>query len=301
MPGTYFGPYEERNNNYAFEVHANLGRWPLGHRLVLPDGRTHRFALNDGTVEVAGNLYQSVVGLDDHQNRAPDVARAIGATEISATLTGTAAAVDIYSEGICHIMDTPGLGYAYRVIRAKTAGGANVASVASGVLTVLLDSNETVQVALTTGSNVTFSRNRFHQVLIHPGPPTGNLAGFSPGVCAADRFYWSQVSGESAALAQDTLLRGLPVQAGIDDNGSVESAKRRVTVTGTVTADATTGVLVTDSNDSVTTFRAMGVATSVANVDITGSIAANAPLVGMCLQPATNTTYGLIDINYLGW
>src|SRR3990167_11513364 len=83
MPATYFGPAGENNATYVNGGHANVGRWPLGHTLILPDGREYRFALNDGTIEVAGNLYQSVAPVGDHTNIACDVARAVDATVIS--------------------------------------------------------------------------------------------------------------------------------------------------------------------------------------------------------------------------
>src|SRR3990167_5790305 len=102
MPGIYFGPNAEQYSTYAASPHANVGRYPLGHTLILPDGREYRFNLNDGTIEVAGNLYQSVAALTGHTNRPADVARAIGATAISANITTTVAAADIYAEGMVH-------------------------------------------------------------------------------------------------------------------------------------------------------------------------------------------------------
>ena len=166
MPRTYYGPTGENNSTYANGGNANLGRKELGTYLILPDQRKYQYALNDGTVEVAGNLYQSVASVAGHVNRGPDVVRAIGATAISATLTSTAAADDIYAEGIVHINNDTGQGYSYRIRRANTVEAANADAVASGVLTVNLQAGETVQVAIDTTTEVTFTRNRFHQVLI---------------------------------------------------------------------------------------------------------------------------------------
>ena len=95
MPGTYFGPYDERNQDYANSGNANLGRFPLGHYLILPDNRKYCFTLNDGTAEVAGSLYQSVAPVAGHTNRPADVARAIDAIVVSATLVTTLAGIDI--------------------------------------------------------------------------------------------------------------------------------------------------------------------------------------------------------------
>ena len=301
MPGTYFGPYNEQYSTYANAGHANLGRWPLGHTLILPDGRTYRFALNDATVEVAGNLYQSVASVTNHLDVTADVARAIGATAISATLGATAAAVDIYAEGVVHSSNDTGESYAYRIKRAMTAGAAHASAATSSVLTVNLEAGESVQVALDTTSEVTFTRNRFHQVLIHASPPTAGLAGVSPGVCAADRFYWSQVKGYAAVLASGTLLAGLPVMAGVTTNGSVESAKRRVGTGGTTALlnTATMAILYLLDADGTTTGYAIVTTTTGTTVskDITSGIADNAPIVGMCVKANSTTQYALVDLN----
>ena len=300
MPGTYFGPFNEQFSTYANGGNINLGLKPLGHRLILPDGRIYRFALNDGTAEVAGNLYQSVAPVADHTNVTADAARAINAVIISGTLGATSALADIYAEGSVHINDAVGEGYFYRIRQAKTAGLAHALAAASAVLTVNLVAGERVQVALTTASEITFTRNRFHQTLIHPAPPTARLAGVSPGVAAADRFYWSQVMGEAAVLAQQTLLAGLPVQAGITVDGSVENAKRRVRSGSTaVTGITDSGALLEDQDGSEVNIRAIG-NTIDTTYDISGPILVNAPLVGMCIVANASSEYGLIDLTYLG-
>ena len=212
MPRTYFGPYGEQNSTYAGARAATItgadGRYEAGSKLVLPDEREYRFTLNDGTAEVAANLYQSALPVSNHRNIACDVARAVGATVISATLGATAAAVDVYAEGYVHVNDAAGEGYNHRIRRASSDGNAHAAVASSGVITVNLAAGETVQVALTTASEVTFSHNRFRVVLIHDSPPTASLVGISPGVAAANRWYWSQVSGEAAVLTQGTLVIG---------------------------------------------------------------------------------------------
>lgn len=299
MPGTFFGPYDERNQDYANAGNANYGRFPLGHRLILPDGRTYRFALNDGTAEVAASLYQSVASVANHVNVTADVARAIDATVVSATLGATSAAIDIYAEGLVHTNDAVGEGYAYRIRRASAAGNAHAAASASAVLTVNLDANELVQVALTTASEVSFSRNRYHAILIHPSPPTAVLAGVSPGVAAANRFYWSQVKGEAAVLADGTLLAGLPVMASITTDGAVENYKRRVRTGATATTGITdAGALLTDQDGAEVNVRPISTTVST-NYDITGGISVNAPLVGMCIKANASTEQALIDLMYL--
>ena len=302
MPRTYFGPYGENNSTYANSGNANLGRFPLGHTLILPDGREYKFTLNDGTAEVAGNLYQSVASVADHNNTTADVARAIAATAISATLGATAAAVDIYAEGVVHINDVDGEGYSYRIRRAMTAGNAHASAATSSVLTVNLEAGESVQVALTTASNVSFTRNRYHATTIHLSPPTATLTGVSPGVAAASRFYWSQTTGYAAVLANLTLLAGLPVQPDIAVNGAVETAKRRVRAGGTTLGGVvpTTMVYVRllDQDGSTTDFLcATTVSTGVTfEADISGPVAINGPVVGICVKANASTDFALIAL-----
>lgn len=303
MPNTFYGPHAEKYNDYAFENNANRGKWPMGHILILPDHREYRFALNDGTAEVAGNLYQSVAPVVGHTNIAVDTPRAIGVAIISATLNGTAPAADIYAEGTVHVNDSVGEGYAYRITRAYTAGNAHASAGSAAVMTVNLFPGDSVQVALTTVSEVTFTRNRYHQVLIHPGPPTAGLAGVSPGVAAADRFYWSQVKGYAAVLVGSggtgVVLAGLPVMAGITTDGTIEGMKRRMQIatTGSVLSAAYNMAALVVDQDGNNTALAVAVSVSTSTVfDISGGIANNAPPVGICIKANVTTEYALVDL-----
>ena len=299
MPRTYFGPFGSHNETHAEPAGGNTGLWGLGEYLVLPDGRTYQYALNDGTAEVAASLYQSVAAVTEHTNIAADVARAIGASTISATLGAVLAGIDIYNEGVVHINDATGEGYTHRIQRARSAGAGNAAAAASAVLTVSLAPSDTVQVALTTSTDVSFTRNRFHAVLIHASPPTALMAGVSPGVAAADRYYWSQIRGYAAVLADGTLYAGREVQASITTDGAVESAKRRIRTSATAAGDVTAFVLLVDSAGTNTT-AALGTVAASTTVDITAGIAYNAPLVGDCVKANATGEQALIDLKYLG-
>lgn len=203
MPRVFYGPYGTQYNTHTSQ------NFDAGETLILPDGRTYRYTLNDATAEVAANLYQSALPIANHHNIAADVARAVGAVAISATLGATAAAVDLYQEGHVLTNDAAGEGYAYKIKRARSSGEAHAAVAASGVLTANLDAGESVQVALTAAtSEVSFNHNRFRVVLIHDSPPTAGLVGVAPGAAAASRWYYSQIHGPAAVLTQGTLIIG---------------------------------------------------------------------------------------------
>ena len=150
--------------------------------------------------------------------------------------------------------------------------------------------------ALTTSSQLSLTRNRYHQILIHPAPPTAQLAGVAPGTAAADRFYWSQVKGYAAVLCDGPVLEGLPVQASIATIGSVENVKQRVRTGTTVTGASSIGALATDQDGNEVSLRLMGTVTST-TFDISAGTAYNAPRVGMTVQPNASTEYALIDLD----
>ena len=302
MPGTYFGPHNEQYSDYPDGGNSNLGQWPLGHTLILPDSREYKFTLNDGTVEVAGYLYQGVAPVAAHMDVLVTAVAAIGATAISGTMTATAAAIDIYTEGQVHTNKATGFGDSFRIKRAFSAGDAHAAVSSTGTLTVNLEAGEKLQVAIDTTTEVSFSRNRYHATTLHLSPPTSRLTGVSPGVAAANRFYWSQVKGYAAVLANISLYAGHPVQADLATNGAVESYKRRMTSSSTgsvLTAGTALAFNLTDSDGSVSGLFA-AVSASVDTVyDITGGVAGRSPVVGVCVKANASLEFALIDLNII--
>ena len=305
MPQVFFGPFDERNNDYAFENNANFGRFPLGHNLILPDGREYKFTLNDGTVEVAGNLYQSVAELAGHTDQLVMTAAAVGDRSLEVNLDTTIAEVDIYAEGIVHINDSQantGEGYAYRISRAFTAEAAHASAASTANITVNLAAGETIQVALDTAAQATLTRNRYHQALIHDSPPTAQLTGVSPGVAAANRFYWSQVKGYAAVATDLTLLAGLPIMPSIAQDGQIESYKRRMRTGGATLTRPTTivGVAskVLDQDGTTTNLEFLHTVSTAVTItaDVSGPAAINGPVIGQCIKSNASTEFALVDL-----
>ena len=180
----------------------------LGTLGITPDGRKFRDGKNDGTVEVAGNLYSGAAAVAHHANIACDVARAVGATAISATMGGTAAAADLYAEGYVFGNDATGEGITYPIRRGWQTGSGHAAAGTSSVITTNLWEGVTVQVALTTSSEVTFAQNTYKNVIIHGGPPVATLVGVAPWALTASYYGWYQTGGPSAALTAGTVVIG---------------------------------------------------------------------------------------------
>ena len=280
-----------------FEQHQ-YQKADLGTPLEYDDGRLYRYGLAGATALATGKLMQSVAPLAGHTNIACDVARAIGAESISATLNTTAAAIDIYAEGYVHINDATGEGYLYRIAKACSAGDAHAAATSTGVLTVNLAAGVTVQVALVAAtSEVSFTRNTYHSVIIHPSPPTAELAGVTQRAVTALYYCWLQRKGTCTVLGDGTLLAGLPIQASITVDGAVEGKKRRVRSGSTAAADSTAGTLLEDQDGSETVLRAMGASMAIdTTVDITGPISINAPTIGVCKKANADTEYAIVNL-----
>lgn len=211
MSGIYWGREGLQYEVKALLPGSNTGDWRLGHVLALPDNREYAFAINDGTAEVAGNLYQAAIPIANHANRSADVARAVGASVISASVGATVAAQDLYMEGYANINvgASAGEGFLYKIKRAFAKGDAHAAFAGSDAIVVNLADGETIKVALiATTSKVTYQHNRWRNVIICPTTRTAHVAGVAPYAAAASIPYWSQVEGYASVATQGTVVVG---------------------------------------------------------------------------------------------
>lgn len=208
----------EEHNNHTYQRHD------LGTKATSSDGRVFRYSKMGSTVAVAGNLYQAVVPIANHLNIACDVARAVGATAISATDGGTGGGKDDFAEGYVYVNDAAGEGHLYLGRRAYAAEDANAAFTSGNVAT--LNIQQGVKVALTTSSEVTFVMNRYHEVIIHPSPNTAAMVGVATHAQTASTFGWLQTGGPCAVLTDGTVVIALHVRASDGTDGSVEALDR---------------------------------------------------------------------------
>lgn len=176
----------------------------LGERLVTPNGRVFRYCkCGSGAALVAGNWIQSPAQIAGHQNLAT-LAAAIGATEITVTLGGTAATLNQYADGQAVVTITPGLGQALNIIGhpAQTNTTGNL------VLTL----GEPLRVALTTSTKIDLVPNPYNGVIQVPVTTlTGVVVGVATYIIAASEYGWLQRSGPCGALIVGTPAVGLGV------------------------------------------------------------------------------------------
>ena len=175
----------------------------LGSRFVTSDGRVFRYCLAGASALVVGNVIQASAQDTAHQQLTPSAAAA-GAVQIVAALGASAAAANLYAGGWAIIDTTPGLGYAYPI-----SGHAAVAS--SGTITLNLDRDSPVDVALTTSSRVSLQRNPYAGVIQAPTTLTGAVVGVAIYPITAAQYGWIQTHGPAAVLVAGTPGVGLAV------------------------------------------------------------------------------------------
>jgi hypothetical protein len=109
----------------------------------------------------------------------------------------------------------------YHVGRAWKPGDASAATDSSGIQTINLISGESVQVAITTSTTMSFFKNKLDEVIIHPSPPTAAVVGLAVAAVTANYYCWLQTHGPAAVLCDGTLVAGKGVRASEDDDGGV--------------------------------------------------------------------------------
>lgn len=213
--GIVFVPDDLVTNEYSTQNGVNLGQLAIAQ----PSQRGFAFGLAGAVNLAAGKVNQSALPIANHNNVTCDVARAVGDNEISATLGATAAAADLYKDGLVHVNDVTGEGTVYAV-------GEHLANAGSAVLTVKLAGGSTVKVALDTSSQVTFSHNPYKNVLIHASPNTAGLVGVLGVPLTAATFGWFQKTGNAPVLTDGTLVIGNTARVSDAVDGAVEPLDR---------------------------------------------------------------------------
>jgi hypothetical protein len=192
-------------------------------------GRKYRYVLAGASDLVVGNVIQSSAQNTAHQNLAV-AAHAAGSTSIVATLGASAAAANLYKDGYAYITTTPGLGYAYPIKQHD-------AVLSGGVITALLADDVNVQVALTTSSKVSLTRNPCAGVIQSPVTTlTGSIVGVAVYPITAAQYGWVGVNGEFPTLIAGTPGVGLAVVVPATAAGAVviDGAAAATQVVGTM-------------------------------------------------------------------
>ena len=214
----------------------------LGTIRDLSDGRTFAYSQAGGTALIAGTVNQMAVQVSTHLNMAVQAAVAIGATTIPVTLGATnATTAGQYAEGYIYHNKTSVLSQMYKI-------STNDAAAASATCTVTVA--DPVRVAFTTSDECTVVKHPQDGVIIFPTTDTRCPTGVAPVAVTAAYYFWNQVKGPCAVLADGTLILGQHVRVSDGTAGSVENLDRD----GTAEDEANIGTCINIGTTAETAF-----------------------------------------------
>lgn len=240
----------QKGNPGVFDQHiwdiSATAKHPLGTRRELGDGRVFVYAKAGGTALAAGKLTAKNVLVTNHLNL--DVAAAptadsgaIGSFFITVTLGATAATVGEYSEGYIYHNKNGVLGQQYKI---KTHPAADASA------TLKVELYEPLRVAAADADEFTLVHHAQSAVVICPTTVVAPPTGVPQVVVTADNYFWNQVKGACAILADGTLIKGVHVRTSDGTAGSVEALDRD----GTAEDDINVGVCVHIGTTAETAF-----------------------------------------------
>ena len=210
-----YGPESEPYNSYAAVAPApgdngaggqiaQRGRNPLGQQLVLQDGRKYRFFLNNAsTAVIPGDVQQSAVIVTTNQSMAC-AATAVGSRIVTFTHGGATTVVNQFAEGYAVISLDPGQGQTFKV----SSHLALQSSVAGDI--VNLAAGNSVQVALTTTSDLSLLLHPYAENLIMATTITGMPVGIGVVATPASQFGWLQTRGACGVRGAASNTIGSP-------------------------------------------------------------------------------------------
>lgn len=185
-------------NQDARQVSANQLH-KLGSVVETADGRVFRYSSAGATNLAAGLANVTPAKVANHTNVAV-AATAIGSRTVSVTLGNTATTLDQYKDGFLAVIDSFGVGCAYRI-----TGNPVIAGNGTGVIQL----EESIAIALTTASKVSLVPSIYGNSIVHPGSASTFVAnGVNNVAVLATNFYWSQTAGMTSVLSDGVIAKG---------------------------------------------------------------------------------------------
>ena len=187
---------------------------PVGTLMVTEDGRKFRFTEMFTTGSVVGSLYQAEVHLAD---QADEAIGTLAAGVYSLTGVGSSTSAVVKNELVNgYIYSSNAATLPMMKIRSNTA------IAISGTGTIELWT--VTPTAIAEGNLVSYFKNPWRGVIIHPSPETASLVGIPKVAITASQFGWLQTTGPCSALyGSATAIAGIgdPVCGGSAVDGSV--------------------------------------------------------------------------------
>lgn len=170
----------------------------IGDQASSNDGRVFRYAKVGASALAAGKLYQSRAEDTSNFQDLTCAVSSAGATSITTTSTVTLTANQLAGAFLTIASATTGAGFTYKVKSHAAASGA--------VVTFNLE--DPVVVATTGTVKADLHPNIYDAVIIAPTTSSSKQAGFAVYNVTAAYFGWLCVRGQTAALAQGTIVVG---------------------------------------------------------------------------------------------
>ncbi len=209
-----YGPESEPYNSYAAVSPApgdngaggqiaQRGRNPLGQQLVLQDGRKYRFFLKGAAAANAGDVQQSPIIITTDQSMAC-AATAVGSRIITYTHGAATTVVNYFAEGYAVISLDPGQGQTFKIASHLAIGSGTAGSI------VNLAAGNSVQVALTTTSDLSLMAHPYGDAIVMAATISGAPVGVAVVATPANQFGWLQTRGSCGVLGAASNTIGSP-------------------------------------------------------------------------------------------
>lgn len=185
----------------ARQVSSTKGAAALGQLGETSDGRRFRYGQAGAVALAPGKMNDGANAVANHVNLVTAAAAAVGATQVTVTLGGTAATLDQYAGGTlwCNVTSTGlGIGYLIKGNPAQTS--------TTGNLVVTLA--EPIQTAITTTTKTSLYPALYSSIVLTPSAATAGSAPvgvFTGSSLPISNYGWFQVGGPAPLLSDATV------------------------------------------------------------------------------------------------
>lgn len=201
FPKMIFGDYGDEKVTSS----TKIGSLPLGHLMILPDGRKYRHAKSGGTALVVGTIQrQGALGdLVMDQDVLFASSAAIGAEKVSLIMGGTTMVKDYFADGYLYTSLSAGVGSVYKIKSHPAATAA-----AATIEFTLADNDKLTLAVVAASSKAGFQLNEYGATKLNPAGTafSGIICGIPPVAVSAGWYYWVQRSGPAVGLAAGTAM-----------------------------------------------------------------------------------------------
>lgn len=187
----------------------------LGTVAETADGRVYRYAQAGAVDLAAGKINNPVAKVTNHTINSVATAAAVGDRSVNITLAGaTATTSGQYDDGYLVVIDSAGVGSAYRIEGTPVIAG-------SGTGRIQL--SEGIATALTTSSKVALQPNPWSGSIVAAASVSLLCNGTNNVLVTAAYYYWSQTAGVASILSDGVIAKNAEAINSDAVNGAVET------------------------------------------------------------------------------